>query len=102
MNTSVEYLNKIRKKLIDSSKRNSLVNYKKPSKKFNIDIIESSIAGVYEKLVLQESKLSFKPLIENKIKYIVSHQLDNKISDDELRNFILKNETLNYQNTLKN
>lgn len=101
MNTSVEYLNKIRKKILDFSRRNNLINYKKPSKKFNIDIIESSIVGVYEKLVLQESPLSFKPLIENKIKYIASHQLDNEISNDELRNYILKNETINCQNTLE-
>jgi len=101
MNTISDYLNKIRKKLIDFSKRNSLINYKKPSKKFNVDIIESSIAGVYEKLVLQESKLSFRPLIENKIKYITSHQLDSEIPDDEFRNFILKNEKINPQNTLE-
>lgn len=99
MNTSVEYLNKIRKKLIDFSKRNSLINYKKPSKKFNIDIIENSIAEVYEKLVLQESKLFFKPLIENKTKYIVSHKLNHNISDDELRKFILKNYTTNFNTT---
>ncbi|WP_456480594.1 DUF4011 domain-containing protein [Nautilia sp.] len=101
MDASIEYLNKIRKKIIDLSKRNSLINYKKPSKKFNIDIIESCIEGIYEKLVLQESQLIFKPLIENKIEYIQLHNLDSKIVDDELRKYILENDNINKKNTLK-
>ena len=96
-----EYLNHIRKKLLDLSKRNNLINYRKPLKKFNIDIIETSIEGVYEKLVLQDSKLYFKPLIEDKIKYITSHELNLDISDEELRSFILENEVINPQTSLK-
>jgi len=95
-----EYLNHISEKLLDLSKRNNLINYKKPSKKFNIDIIETSIEGVYEKLVLQDSKLYFKPLIEDKIKYITSHELNLDISDEELRSFILENEVINPQTSL--
>jgi len=100
MDISKEYLNRIRDKLVDFTKRSNLINYKS-SKKFDIEIINTSISDIYKKLVVEDSKLYFEPLIKDKEKFIALYKLDANISDSELKKLILEYENLNSKNNIE-
>jgi very-short-patch-repair endonuclease len=66
-------LEKTRKKLLDLTKRNKLINYKRPSKTRNLKIIDESAEFIYKHLVFDETPFKFKFIPEPEIL-----QLENK------------------------
>ena len=57
-----ERLEQIKKKLLDLTKRNKLINYRRPSKARNLRIIDESPEFIYKYLVGDEKLFKFKPI----------------------------------------
>ena len=57
-------LEELKNKLIDTSRRNKLINYKKPSKSKNLKIIDESSEFIYDFLVKKEGKFKFVAIPE--------------------------------------
>jgi len=57
-----EQLEQIKKKLLDLSKRNKLINYKYPAKSKNLRIIDESPEFIYQYLVFEEKTFTFKSI----------------------------------------
>jgi len=55
-------LEQTRRKLLDLTKRNKLINYKRPSKTKNLKIIDASLEFIYQHLVFEEKIFSFKAI----------------------------------------
>jgi hypothetical protein len=55
-------LEQIRKRLLDLSKRNKLINYRRPSKSRNLKIIDESPEFIYNYLVFEEKIFKFKSI----------------------------------------
>lgn len=55
-------LEQIRKRLLDLSKRNKLINYRRPAKSRNLKIIDESPEFIYDYLVSQEKTFKFKSI----------------------------------------
>ena len=53
-------LEQTRKKLLDLTKRNKLISYKRPSKTRNLRIIDESAEFIYTRLVHNEDNFRFK------------------------------------------
>jgi len=59
-------LEQTRKKLLDLTKRNKLINYKRPTRGRFLTIIDESPEFIYQYLVFSEKTLTFKPIPEPK------------------------------------
>ena len=57
-----ERLEQVRKKLLDLSKRNKLINYKYPAKSKNLRVIDESPEFIYQYLVFEEKTFTFKSI----------------------------------------
>lgn len=57
-------LQKTRTKLLDITKRNKLINYKRPSKARHLKIIDESPDFIYHRLVVEEGQFKFKYIPE--------------------------------------
>lgn len=84
MTEFISRLEKTRKKLLDLTKRNKLINYKRPSKSRNLNIIDESAQFIYKNLVHDENSFKFKPipepeplLLENKKLFLKKAKLEN-------------------------
>ena len=60
-------LEQARRKLLDLTKRNKLINYKKPANSRNLKIIDESAEFIYKHLVFDESPFKFKYIPEPEI-----------------------------------
>lgn len=103
-------LEELKNKLIDTSRRNKLINYRRPSKARNLKIIDESAEFIYEYLVTKENKFSFasipepdidsKEIEELKIrkKTLEKQLVENKVpSGSDRLNVSRKIESLNNQ-----
>lgn len=83
-------LEQTRRKLLDLTKRNKLINYKKPTASRFIKIIDESPQFIYKHLVSDESAFRFKSVPEPKI-----IEIDyNKLAERKNKLEALKNNTL--------
>lgn len=73
-------IEELRDKLIDTSRRNKLINYKRPNKSKNIQIIDESAEFIYNYLVKDEGKFKFKFIQEPSISKEDLAKIDNGIS----------------------
>jgi len=71
-------LEQTRKRLLDLTKRNKLINYKKPPKSRHLKIIDESPEFIYRHLVLNESTFEFKFIPEPKIPQLEHKNLERK------------------------
>ncbi|PRM90636.1 hypothetical protein CJ671_02165 [Aliarcobacter cryaerophilus] len=60
----VKGINELRDKLIDTSRRNKLINYKRQSKSKNLKIIDESAEFIYNFLLKEEGKFKFNSIPE--------------------------------------
>ncbi len=72
-------ISELRDKLLDTSRRNKLINYKRPSKSKNLRIIDESAEFIYNFLVKEEGIFKFEFIPEPAIS-----QKDFKKIDDEI------------------
>lgn len=84
MTEFISRLEKTRKKLLDLTKRNKLINYKRPSKSRKLNIIDESAQFIYKNLVHDANSFKFKPipepeplLLENKKLLLKKEKLEN-------------------------
>lgn len=78
-------LQQTRKKLLDLTKRNKLISYKKPAKTRHLKIIDESPDFIYNRLVLEEGEFKFK--------YIPEPEKDSYRIKQEEFNLIKKKDT---------
>jgi len=71
-------LEQTRKKLLDLTKRNKLINYKKPAKSRHLKIIDESAEFIYQHLVFDEKIFKFKFIPEPEIPQLEHKKLENK------------------------
>lgn len=71
-------LEQTRKKLLDLTKRNKLINYKKPAKTRHLKIIDESPEFIYRHLVFDESPFKFKFIPEPEIQLLEHKKLEAK------------------------
>ncbi len=71
-------LEQTRKKLLDLTKRNKLINYKRPSKTRNSKIIDESPEFIYQHLVFDETPFKFKFIKEPEILQLENNKLLDK------------------------
>ena len=60
-------LEKTRKRLLDLTKRNKLINYHRPNKSRNLKIIDKPLEFIYQRLVVKEKEFRFKSIPEPKM-----------------------------------
>lgn len=77
-------LEQTRKKLLDLTKRNKLLNYKKPAKSRHLKIIDESPQFIYNFLVFEDKKFKFKYIPEPELLQLEHKKLERKI--DKLEN----------------
>lgn len=78
-------IDELRSKLIDTTRRNKLINYKRPSKSTNLKIIDESVEFIFNFLINDENKFKFKSVSEPKLD---SNQKENKEKIEVLRKII--------------
>jgi len=66
-NQFTQAIGELRGKLIDTSRRNKLINYRRPSKSTNLKIIDESAEFIFNYLVNEENKFKFKFIPEPKL-----------------------------------
>ena len=59
-NQFTQAMGELRGKLIDTSRRNKLINYRRPSKSTNLKIIDESAEFIFNYLLNEENKFKFK------------------------------------------
>ena len=69
-NQFTQAIGELRGKLIDTSRRNKLINYRRPSKSTNLKIIDESAEFIFNYLVNEENKFKFKFIPEPKLDVI--------------------------------
>jgi superfamily I DNA and/or RNA helicase len=74
-------INELRDKLIDTSRRNKLINYKRPNKSKNLQIIDESAEFIYNYLVKEEGKFKFKFIPEPLITKEDLAKLDEELQE---------------------
>jgi superfamily I DNA and/or RNA helicase/KaiC/GvpD/RAD55 family RecA-like ATPase len=74
-------ISELRDKLIDTSRRNKLINYKRPNKSKNLQIIDESAEFIYNYLVKEEGKFKFKFIPEPLISKEDLAKLDEEIKE---------------------
>ncbi|MBN2881459.1 DUF4011 domain-containing protein [Candidatus Woesearchaeota archaeon] len=74
-------ISELRDKLIDSSRRNKLISYKRPSKSRNLIIIDESAEFIYDYLVKGEGIFKFKFIPEPAISKKDFEKIDKKINE---------------------
>ncbi len=82
----IEFKNKLettRKRLLDLTKRNKLINYKRPAKSRYLKIIDETPEFIYQHLVFNESPFKFKYIPEPEIPQIEYRKLEKKIEKIE-------------------
>ncbi|CAA6820886.1 MAG: Unknown protein [uncultured Sulfurovum sp.] len=102
-------LEQTRRKLLDLTKRNRLINYKRPSKTRNLKIIDESPEFIYQHLVFKEESFRFESIPEPKFdsEYfdlkdkIKSLEASIQLSFDEIIKKELKKEIEQCKNKLK-
>lgn len=85
-------ISELRDKLIDTSRRNKLINYKRPNKSKNLQIIDESAEFIYNYLVKEEGKFKFKFIPEPLISKEDLAKLDEEIKEHKEE---LKEATIN-------
>jgi len=79
-------LEQTKRKLLDLTKRNKLINYRRPSKTKNLKIIDESAKFIYQHLVVEEKSFKFKyipePEIEKIIEPVIEDLKDVNLFDD--------------------
>jgi superfamily I DNA and/or RNA helicase/very-short-patch-repair endonuclease len=92
-------LNELREKLIDTSRRNKLINYKRPSKSKNLKIIDESPEFIYNFLIKQEKSFNFKHIPEPEISKKDIEKIDIEINNlKEKLKYSNINEKIDYLN----
>jgi len=71
-------LEQIRKKLLDLTRRNKLINYRKPTKSRYLKIIDESPEFIYNQLVFEEQIFKFKFIPEPEIPKLIHEKLESK------------------------
>ena len=82
----IEFKNKLettRKRLLDLTKKNKLINYKRPAKSRYLKIIDETPEFIYQHLVFNESPFKFKYIPEPEIPQIEYRKLEKKIEKIE-------------------
>ncbi|MDD3343024.1 MAG: DUF4011 domain-containing protein [Sulfurospirillaceae bacterium] len=84
-------LEELKAKLIDTSRRNKLINYRNPQKSRNLRIIDESPDFIFQHLVKDEKKFKFKfipePVIDfNEIEKLKNEKRTLEIAIDNLKN----------------
>jgi len=84
-------IEELRSKLIDTSRRNKLINYKRPPKTRNLKIIDESADFIFDYLVKKESTFKFDSIPEpdidsNKIDKLKKEKesLENKLNNKNI------------------
>jgi len=101
-------LEQTRRKLLDLTKRNRLINYKRPSKTRNLKIIDESPEFIYQHLVFEEESFRFESIPEPKFdsqyfdlkEKINSLEASIQLSSDEIIKKELKEEIEQCKNKL--
>ena len=62
-NEIFEGIDKLKNRLVDITRRNKLIKYK-PSKTYNLIVINCSLEGLFENLIVRENSLTFQALPE--------------------------------------
>ncbi len=102
-------LEQTRRKLLDLTKRNKLINYKRPSKTRNLKIIDESPEFIYQHLVFEEKSFRFEaipqPQFDSKyfdLKEELKHlEASLSFSSDEISQKKIKEEIEQLKNKLK-
>ncbi|MAC84779.1 MAG: hypothetical protein CL624_11670 [Arcobacter sp.] len=71
-------LEQTRKKLLDLTKRNKLINFKRPAKSRNLRIIDESPNFIYDYLVFKEKAFKFKFIPEPELLQLENKKLEKK------------------------
>lgn len=74
-------ISELRDKLIDTSRRNKLINYKRPSKTKNLRIIDESAEFIYNFLVKEEGTFKFEFIPEPAISQKDFEKIDEEINE---------------------
>ena len=82
MTEFVSRLESTKRKFLDLTKRNKLINYRRPSKTRNLKIIDESAKFIYQYLVVDEKIFKFKNIPEPEIKEDIT--LDELILTEEI------------------
>ncbi len=82
-NLVLKGINELRNKLIDISKKNKLINYKRPNKSKNLIIIDESTEFIYNYLLKEEKKFQFKFIPDPLISKEDLVKLNEKIADNK-------------------
>jgi hypothetical protein len=75
-------ISELRDKLIDTSRRNKLISYKRPSKSRNLIIIDESAEFIYNFLVKEEGTFKFKFIPEPAISQKDFEKIDEEINEN--------------------
>jgi len=76
-------ISELRDKLIDTSRRNKLINYKRPSKSKNLRIIDESAEFIYNFLVKEEGTFKFEFIPEPAISQKDFEKIDEDIYEHQ-------------------
>ncbi len=101
-------IKELKNKLIDTSRRNKLINYRRPSKARNLKIIDESAEFIFQHLIDNEGKFEFKFIPEPEInnKELEKLQKQKKVLEETLKsekvleetNSLFKSENINQLN----
>lgn len=75
----------LKNKLIDTSRRNKLINYKKPSKARNLKVIDESSEFILQYLIQDEKVFKFQSIPEPEVDYDSIEKLQDEIKNIELK-----------------